>query len=225
MSSYEQRLDNFAGGRRFARMSRPVRNRADAWCDACGSIQARVLFGIKDEQTGSVYFVGERCLQQIAERGGIVRRFCKEPADAAYASRYQASVATQGSGTATAALATEQESAALAVSTELLTAVLVLALPSANAGLPPHCISLPLDDEAAVQTITLLQHLPALRERLRTLGLNPTSGPLERNASDTPSTNPSAAIAKAGVTRSRVSHRAASLQSSPPERPGHGRNT
>lgn len=58
MSRYEERLDGFAQGRRFALMSRPVRNRADSWCDACGSVQARILFGLKDEASEQVYFVG-----------------------------------------------------------------------------------------------------------------------------------------------------------------------
>src|SRR5215831_4589368 len=88
MSSYVERLDTFAEGKRLARMRRPIRNRADTWCDACGSVQARVLFGVQDERTQRAYFVGEHCLQQLAERGVIVRRFCRQSAEEAYAVRF-----------------------------------------------------------------------------------------------------------------------------------------
>jgi hypothetical protein len=57
MSRYDERLEEFVRGRRFARMSKPVRNRADVWCDACGSMQARVLFGIRDESSAQVFLL------------------------------------------------------------------------------------------------------------------------------------------------------------------------
>jgi hypothetical protein len=99
---YEERLDAFAEGRRFARMSRPVRNRADSWCDACGSIQARVLFGVQEQDTKEVYFVEEHCLQQLAARGAVVRRFLQLSAEEAYATRCAARDAPTPTPTGTA---------------------------------------------------------------------------------------------------------------------------
>lgn len=47
--SYEKKLDEFVEGKTFSRLPRPVRDRADAWCDACGSLEPRLLFGLKEE--------------------------------------------------------------------------------------------------------------------------------------------------------------------------------
>ncbi len=84
MSNYEQRLDEFAEGKRLVRLSKPVRDRADAKCDACGSIQPRTLYGQKDEDTGRYYFVGDNCLKELVKRGAILRRFGRESGPAAY---------------------------------------------------------------------------------------------------------------------------------------------
>lgn len=86
MSNYEQRLDEFAEGKRLVRLSKPIRDRADAKCDACGSIQPRTLYGQKDEETGRYYFVGDNCLKELVKRGAILRRFGRESGPAAYAS-------------------------------------------------------------------------------------------------------------------------------------------
>ena len=84
MSAYEQRLDEFAEGKRLVRLSKPVRDRADAKCDACGSIQPRTLYGQKDEDSGRYYFVGDQCLKELVKRGAILRRFGRESGPAAY---------------------------------------------------------------------------------------------------------------------------------------------
>ena len=84
MSNYKQRLDEFAEGKRLVRLSKPVRDRADAKCDACGSIQPRTLYGQKDEDSGRYYFVGENCLKELVRRGAILRRFGRESGPAAY---------------------------------------------------------------------------------------------------------------------------------------------
>jgi hypothetical protein len=198
MRSYQERLDAFAEGRTFARMSRPIRNRADGWCDACGSVQARILFGVKDERSRKVYFVGERCLQQTAERGAIVRRFSKDNADEVYALRY----ARQDEAAAAAAVT---PSPAAAVSPGILTALLVLAAPGRRLGAPPTCVSMRLEGEPASQTIALLQTWPALRRQLQTLGLDRASTEPEDQSTAAP-TKASAAIQLTAETK--------------PERPG-----
>ncbi len=195
MADYQERLDAFAEGRKFARMSRPIRNRADGWCDACGSVLARVLFGIRDERSREVYFVGERCLQQLAERGAIVRRFSKENADEAYSARYE----RQDRDTATTTAAhihavppTKASPVAPPVRPDRLTALLVLAAPASDIGMPPRCLSLHLDGEPASRTITLLQSWPALRQQIESLGLDRT---LEQGAGDDLTTPPATSSA------------------------------
>ena len=84
MPSYEQRINNFAEGKSLLRLARPVRNRADAFCDACGSAQARKLYALADLNTERHYFVGETCLQELAKRGVILRRFGKGSGQLAY---------------------------------------------------------------------------------------------------------------------------------------------
>ena len=84
MATYEQRLAAFVKGRQFTRLSRPIRDRADAVCDACGSTQARTLFVLKDEESGRYSFVGDTCLREMTRLGAISRRFGKEAAREAY---------------------------------------------------------------------------------------------------------------------------------------------
>ena len=182
MSSYQERLDAFAEGRKFARMRRPIRNRADGWCDACGSVQASILFGIKDERRRKVYFVGERCLQQIAARGAIIRRFSKDNADEVYALRYErkGEGPAQASSTPVQAIAAVTPSPAEAsVSSEILSALLVLAAPGSRLGAPPTCVSVRLEGEPASQTIALLQTWPELRRQLQAVGRDRASAELE----------------------------------------------
>jgi len=84
MATYEQKLNEFAQGKSLLRLARPVRDRADAFCDACGSTQPRTLYGLKDEASERYYFVGRTCLQELARRGAILRRFGKEATLEAY---------------------------------------------------------------------------------------------------------------------------------------------
>jgi hypothetical protein len=167
MSRYAERLDAFAHGRRFARMSRPVRNRADSWCDACGSVQARVLFGVQEEQTKAVYFVGEHCLQELAQRGAIVRRFLRLSAEEAYAAR----CAARTDPTPVAPASREEPAAAdppdQADGPESLLAYLILAAP----GRRQAPLVLPLDEGAARRALDALGDAPGLRKQLRDLGL------------------------------------------------------
>ena len=75
MSTYKQRLNEFADGKRLVRLSRPLRDRADASCDACGSTRPRILYGLKDGQSERCYFVGDTCLKELVARGIVLRRF------------------------------------------------------------------------------------------------------------------------------------------------------
>jgi hypothetical protein len=82
--TYEKKLGEFIEGKTFRRLSLPLRNRADAWCDACGSLEPRLLFGLREEATGRCFFVGAECLREIGRRGLVQRGFCPESADAAF---------------------------------------------------------------------------------------------------------------------------------------------
>ena len=83
-AAYERRLAEFSEGKTFTRLSRPVRNRADAHCDACGSLEPRILFGLKEKESDRYFFVGAECLRWISKRGLVERRYCKESAQVAF---------------------------------------------------------------------------------------------------------------------------------------------
>lgn len=105
MPTYEQRIDGFAQGKSLLRLARPIRNRADAFCDACGSAQARKLYALAELETERHYFVGETCLKELAKRGVVLRRFGRESGQVAYVremnlrSQDQAKVETNPTGT------------------------------------------------------------------------------------------------------------------------------
>jgi hypothetical protein len=174
MSGYEERLAAFAGDQRFARMSQPVRNRADAWCDACGSVQARLLFGLKAEQGGEVYFVGQNCLQALSERGAIVRRFSRESAAQAYAARCDSRAApTDGAKpedklAATSALSSATPKAAGPIS---VAAILLFAGPSAELLGAPGGAVMPLDQRAASHTLALLSACSEFAAQIQALSV------------------------------------------------------
>ena len=73
MPTYEQKLAEFAQGKRLLRLARPIRDRADAFCDACGSSQPRTLYVLADLDSERHYFVGDTCLKELAKRGAILR--------------------------------------------------------------------------------------------------------------------------------------------------------
>ncbi len=82
--AYERKLDDFVVDKTFMRLSRPVRDRADAQCDACGSLEPRILYGLKEENTDRCFFVGAECLRKINQRGAVKRRFCRERSRTAF---------------------------------------------------------------------------------------------------------------------------------------------
>ena len=84
MSSYEQRIDQFAQDKKLMRLSRPIRDRADAFCDACGSSRPRTLYALMDVDTQRHYFVGDSCMKELARRGVISRKFGKQSGKQAY---------------------------------------------------------------------------------------------------------------------------------------------
>ncbi len=84
MTTYEQKLTLFIQGKRLLRLPRPVRDRADACCDACGSTQPRTLYPLKELESERHYFVGDTCLKELAKLGAIPRRYGRESGQAAY---------------------------------------------------------------------------------------------------------------------------------------------
>ncbi len=89
MTTYEQKLTGFAQGKKLIRLSRPVRDRADAICDACGSTQPRTLYPLKELDTGRHYFVGDSCLKELMKLSAIPRRFGRESGQLAYETEMQ----------------------------------------------------------------------------------------------------------------------------------------
>ena len=82
--AYEKKLEQFVEGRIFARLRNHIRNKADAHCDACGSLEPSSLFGLKEENSNRLFFVGSECLRQISQRGTVRRQFCREDCQAAF---------------------------------------------------------------------------------------------------------------------------------------------
>ena len=79
MTSYERKLDEFADGKNFVRLSRPVRDRADASCDACGSTQPGPYTPpLKDQDSERYFFIGDTYLKELVKRGVIRRRFGRD---------------------------------------------------------------------------------------------------------------------------------------------------
>ena len=89
MLTYEQRLAGFGHGKRLLRLSRPVRDRADAFCDACGSSQPRTLYTLKDLESERYYFVGQTCLTKLAKSGAVLRRYGRESGQQVYESEME----------------------------------------------------------------------------------------------------------------------------------------
>ena len=82
--AYDSKLERFIEGKIFTRLSLSVRNRADAHCDACGSLEPRILFGMKDKESDGYFFIGSECLRWICQNGKVEKRFNKESASKAY---------------------------------------------------------------------------------------------------------------------------------------------
>ena len=78
MPTYEERLSEFSEEKRLPRLPHPVRDRADAYCDTCGSSLPRTLYAIKDLESERYFFVGDTCLKELAKLGTVLRRYGRE---------------------------------------------------------------------------------------------------------------------------------------------------
>ncbi len=81
---YEERLKDFAEGKRLGRLAKAVRDPEDGVCDACGSTLPRTLFGLKDTVSDRHYFVGQNCLAWLLETGLVARARYRHSAEVAY---------------------------------------------------------------------------------------------------------------------------------------------
>ena len=84
MPSYDQKLAAFTEGKSLIRLPRPIRDRADASCDACGSNHPRTLYALQESESNRYYFVGNTCLKELVKLHVILRRFGKESGQAVY---------------------------------------------------------------------------------------------------------------------------------------------
>ncbi len=81
---YEERLRDFAEGKRLGRLAKAVRDPEDGVCDACGSTLPRTLFGLRDTVSDRHYFVGQNCLAWLLEMGMVARARYRHSAEVAY---------------------------------------------------------------------------------------------------------------------------------------------
>ena len=83
-TSYEATLREFADGKRLGRLAKAVRDPSHALCDACGSTLPRMLFGLRDGNSGRYYFVGQNCLGGLLSNGLVARARYRQSAQTAY---------------------------------------------------------------------------------------------------------------------------------------------
>jgi len=100
VSTYEEKLSEFSQGKRLQRLPHPVRDRADAYCDACGSSLPRTLYAIKDLESERYFFVGDTCLKELARRGAVLRSYGKESGQKSYESEMLIRAQEPGKGKA-----------------------------------------------------------------------------------------------------------------------------
>ena len=86
VSTYEEKLSEFSHGKRLQRLPRPVRDRAAACCDACGSPLPRTLYAIKDLESERYFFVGDTCLKELVRRGAVLRSYGRESGQKSFVS-------------------------------------------------------------------------------------------------------------------------------------------
>ncbi len=96
---YEERLRDFAEGKRLGRLAKAVRDPADGVCDACGSTLPRTLFGLRDTESDRHYFVGQNCLAWLLETGLVARARYRHSAEVAY--RREMEIRRNGAGAST----------------------------------------------------------------------------------------------------------------------------
>ena len=64
--TYEERLWVFAQGKRLRRFRGMLRSPRSTFCDACGSTQPTHLYGLRDMDTQTDYFVGSNCMARLS---------------------------------------------------------------------------------------------------------------------------------------------------------------
>ncbi len=96
---YEDRLRDFAEGKRLGRLAKAVRDPEDGMCDACGSTLPRTLFGLRDTVSGRHYFVGQNCLAWLLETRLVAKARYRHSAEVAY--RREMEMRRNGASTAT----------------------------------------------------------------------------------------------------------------------------
>jgi hypothetical protein len=94
--AYERKLDEFVEGKSFLRLRQAVRDRANGVCDACGSLEPRILYGLEEEGSDRCFFVGAECLRRISERGAVKRRYSRQSSRKAF----EREMANRANGTA-----------------------------------------------------------------------------------------------------------------------------
>ncbi len=83
-ASYEERIQQFAQGKRLRRFRGMIRNPRNSLCDACGSSQPSYLYGLRDMETRRDYFVGMNCMARLAQLAILERPFVRVDIVTAY---------------------------------------------------------------------------------------------------------------------------------------------
>jgi hypothetical protein len=82
--TYEERLWAFAQGKRLRRFRGMLRYPRSTYCDACGSTQPSHLYGLRDMETRTDYFVGANCMAKLSLMLVVERPFVKADIISAY---------------------------------------------------------------------------------------------------------------------------------------------
>ena len=82
--TYEERLWAFAQGKRLRRFRGLLRAPRSTYCDACGSTLPNHLFGLRDMDTKTDYFVGGNCMARLSLMLVVERPFVKADIVAGY---------------------------------------------------------------------------------------------------------------------------------------------
>ena len=77
MTTYEERLEAFARGKRLRRFRGMIRHPKDPACDACGSVMPSHLLGLRDMETARDYFVGGSCLSALSGMLALERPYVR----------------------------------------------------------------------------------------------------------------------------------------------------
>ena len=81
---YEERLVEFATGKRLRRFRGLLRAPGDTSCDACGSSMPNFLYGLRDLVECRDYFVGANCFQRLRQLGAFEQPYVRMSIATAY---------------------------------------------------------------------------------------------------------------------------------------------